>query len=189
MFFVKRNVDLIIGGYSTLNQNDKFISSFPYMNDDLTWCVQKAKLLPQYMIVMKVYNTSLWIIVFSLAFSISVIFYLLLSIPKNEKLIDYNQTFFTVMLPLFVNLTAYYEPKSIPMRMIYISISFSGLIFFSYTFAQLQFIIFNEYSYRNDQIDKFNDLQTNKFTLIGNQFAIQRYQVRKYQTENNLFIK
>lgn len=49
LLFQYREYDLIIGGiHSNMLNSTKFVTSSPYMQDDLTWCVKRAKAIPRW---------------------------------------------------------------------------------------------------------------------------------------------
>lgn len=104
-----RKYDVIVGGirseYSS-NFTD-FIASAPYMQDDLTWCVSKAKALPQWQNIYYIVRDVPTIIFGSVSATIFVR-YVLSAFEKNPRDINYCAT---VEIQILAGVSSAYKPK------------------------------------------------------------------------------
>lgn len=58
---IKRKVDIMIGGLYDNEVSRKLLSTtIPYDSDEMTWCVQKAGLRPNWMNVFAIFDIMLW---------------------------------------------------------------------------------------------------------------------------------
>lgn len=171
-------MDIIAGGFWAFYEDDDFAPTIPYQNDDITWCVAKAKLRPLYLVVMKLYTTEIWILSFCTGYSIALIFFLMVPFGKNEKKIDFNYSAYLVIFPLLANLPTIFQPKTWSCRIFFVAVSFCGLVFFAYSFAQLQYTIMNAFKYRYEQISSFEDLRNGDFVLMGSNEALKQLKLR-----------
>lgn len=142
------------------------------MNDDITWCVKRAEPLPRFISIMKIYSTFIWWTVFLSGFANGILLYFVISKLKSERKVDMNYSIFLIIFPLYINLPIMYKTKSLAIRIYSLFISFFGIIFFIYSFAQMNFVIINATFYRYDQISSFYELTENQFKLIGSEAAI-----------------
>lgn len=120
-----------------------------------------------YFAVMSLYTTNLWLLIFLYGYTLATIIFFMLAYTKDDKQMDFHYIVFIMIFPVFVNFPMAYEPKSLSLRIFFIIFSFCGLIFFAYSFAQLQYTIMNPSAYRYKQIDNFHQLQNQNFILLS----------------------
>lgn len=177
--FICRNVDMIIGGLSALDQNDDLTSSAPYINDDITWCVPKAKRLPEYIAVMKLFTPLTWCLTFGTGYFLALIVFLLMPLTRHDKQKDIHYTVYLIIFPLCINLPYKYQTQNWILRIFFLFVSFCGLVFFSYLVAQLQGPIVYPSKYIYRQIDNIHDLISKNFILSSSFEARERLNVSK----------
>lgn len=124
----------------------------PFMNDDLTFCIARAKLYPRYLSIMHVFDTELWFFIMPFAFVFGFILFVALKFSSNEKKLDIVYCVTLFVYRLLVNSPTNFNPKSTWLRMFLISVQLFSLFFFGYAFTYLQIRVSEPY--RSDQVSE-----------------------------------
>lgn len=117
----------MIGGLCENDISMKFLgSTVSYYDDDLTWCVAKAKLSDKYMNVFIVFDRYLWTIIFLIALGTAIILNLIM---RYENIIKENFSWhFLITVSLSINNYVEFWPKGISYRVLVIGLALYGIL-------------------------------------------------------------
>lgn len=118
----------MIGGLSENPISRKLLSStIPYYQDDLTWCVAKAKLAPNWINVFIIFNITTWTIAIVTLHALAAILHYFV---KKEGFVHENILWsFLIMLALNINFYGHYWPRRTFIKVFLAGVMIYGLHF------------------------------------------------------------
>lgn len=172
--FSYSGTDLIVGGLKpnrTISSN--FILSSPYMQDNLTWCLQKATAKSWIMSFMTAISPATWILLLlGPIYGTSCILYLMMQFDRNYEQRnnrDWHYTVILIALPMLTGLNQRFQPKSWSIRVFYGCMVLSMFAFaqigatFTFKYIKLQFPTY--------QMATVEELARNEMILMGSEHA------------------
>lgn len=165
ILFNCRKYDIIIGGvHAELFNSSKFIASAPYFQDDITWCVSRAKEIPRwkniYYITQDV-ETYTW---GAIMYIMTIICAYFLT-TFEETPLDFFQCMI-LSVQTVTALTSTFRPKGLLMRFHYGQ--FLIIPFWLTQIFSAFLITFTPRILYEVQINSFEDITRNHFRLAGN---------------------
>lgn len=97
-------------------------SSMPYKYDDIVWCIQRSKIIPKYINVVRTLPLELWLMVLVGIFVIGTQIYFLIQFDasvKRRNQIDWLYVIVIHTISTFVTVAHTIKPKKSIMRMLY----------------------------------------------------------------------
>ncbi|CRK87864.1 CLUMA_CG001651, isoform A [Clunio marinus] len=83
---IKRKIDVMIGGLYDNEISRKLLSTtIPYDSDEITWCVQRSGLAPNWMNVFAIFDIMLWIYAIICIFGCSLFLFISVKIENDRK--------------------------------------------------------------------------------------------------------
>jgi hypothetical protein len=127
---IKRKVDIMIGGLYDNDVSRKLLSTtIPFDSDEITWCVARSGLAPNWMNVFAIFKASLWLNVIIFLFLCSIVLFFFI---KNEKVRRDNFMWsFLITLCFSIGVYGHYEPKKGTLRIYVGCLLFYGIHFSS----------------------------------------------------------
>ncbi|CRK87905.1 CLUMA_CG001692, isoform A [Clunio marinus] len=107
---INREVDVMIGGLYDNEVSRKLLSTtIPYDSDEITWCVQRSGLAPNWTNSFAIFDIMLWIYAIICMFVCAVFLYISVKIEKDRK----ENFMWAVIITLCYSIGIYghYEPK------------------------------------------------------------------------------
>lgn len=160
--FLRSNYDLIVGNFNP-NRSDGFTSTWPYIQDDMTWCVSRAQEIPHWQTLFYfVADARTRIIGFILFVICIVLAYLLHTFEKKQ--IDI-WTAFLSSFQIVLGLTAPLKMKSMRLRFLYFMFLFIALLIVTTIVAFLTMFMTAVITYK--QINSIQDIIDANLHLAG----------------------
>lgn len=129
IFYTHRVADVMIGGHNENPTTRQLLSSsIPYHQDDLTWCVSKSDLAPNWSNVFAIFSLTTWIVTIVMIKITGIILYLFV---KHESPQTMNGLGWGILLSFCVSLSnpGHYYPKKQYIRIFFITLVIYGLHF------------------------------------------------------------
>lgn len=125
---IKRKVDIMIGGLYDNEVSRRLLSTtIPYDGDEMTWCVIKSGLAPNWMNVFIIFNLELWIIAITTIFiSGAVLNYFVFSQNERRENIVWSTI---VVLCYSIGIYGPYDPRKMAIRLYVGALCFYGMHF------------------------------------------------------------
>lgn len=119
-----KRIDLFAGGlFPNATFNDNFSHSKRYYQDDLTWCIQKAKNLPMIFNIFVSATPECWLLlIFGVGYTCGFLFYIMIQFDlkyekRNQR--DWHYTTWLISLPSVIGVNQRFQPKSHSLRFFY----------------------------------------------------------------------
>ncbi|KAL7026419.1 hypothetical protein ACKWTF_013905 [Chironomus riparius] len=125
---IRRKVDVMIGGLYDNDVSRKLLSTtIPYLGDEMTWCVRKSELAPNWMNIFIIFDVMMWIYVWLTILLATIFMYNFVRIEnrRNENIF----WSFVITLCLGFGICAHYEPRRGFLRFFIACMLFFGLNF------------------------------------------------------------
>lgn len=169
--YIFSGADILIGGLYTdldINRSD-IIVSFPYFQDDFTWCIQKAALLPWFLSIMTMLSPTVWFLfIFGYAYLTGFILFLFIQFDlsyKQRNNRDWHYFTWLVSVPSIIGFGQRFHPRAWRLRLFYawtlISMIFCVQLCTVYLYKYLQV------RFPKHQITTIEEIKSNGFILMG----------------------
>lgn len=169
-----RNADFVVGGQTRQSIRSNFIDSEAYFQDDLTWCVQKAKLRPKWKQFLLTFDMHGVLCIFGAAIPATLIFYL--SSGYERRAMDIWTAAFLIIQAIS-GTSSTYHPKRSSGRIFYLLLLHLGFFCISLIVSYLITIITNP-NYEH-QISSFEEIRAANFRLAAEE------ETKNYLIESN----
>lgn len=169
--------DIAIGGLlPNLSTTSPLAISRTYIQDDLTWCIQKSKNLPMIINVFAAASLETWLfMIFVVAYLGGSIMYLMLPFElenKHRNHRDWHYMIIQVTLPAIIGMNQRFQPKSCLLRIFY------GFLLITMELAWQTFFLlglrFFHDPIQRHQISTIDEIVYNDFRLSGT-VTVQRF--------------
>lgn len=143
--------------------------SVPYINDDMTWCIQSAKFYPKWVTMLLCFKPEVWLfIIFVYGYGNGIILYFLIQFDKNyvqRNIRDFHYMTWLISLPMTIGLCPGFRPMSGKVRAFYAFMLMIDLILFQIAF----FTTFNFLKLRVPfhQVSTIDELIEDDYYLMG----------------------
>lgn len=180
---IHSDTDVIIGGLDDhIFASEYFVATFPYYNDELTWCVQKSKPIPLWKNIFKLINDrSYWTILTLACILVISLIYFMQTFDQVKPKWDVIRIIFCG-LRIYCGFVCEYKPKINSTRILFTSLLLAFILF------DVTFVTFwSEYmktTHFEDQINTVKGIIDNEFEIVGDVFALHHL---KHQNEVNSF--
>lgn len=128
-------MDIIIGGIPQYFYDSKRIkSSIAYYQDDYTWCVQRARLLPLFLNIPNAAPGVAWASLFIVCFANGLILFIFMQFDRKDAQCHTRDVFYATLLismPAIIGISQRFHPKYWPLRIYYCSMLFEGIFIFA----------------------------------------------------------
>lgn len=161
------------GKHSKFHQK-YFTLSTPYYQDDFTWCIQRAKLLPLDLNVLQICSIFVWFIIVLHVVVQSIVLNISLQIDRkydkrNHR--DLIYTFLFISMPAVIGVSQRFNPKSCLLRIYYGLNLLCGVIIIAYIITYgYAFLKKSIWSY---QVHTIAEIVHNDFRLAGTEAALE----------------
>lgn len=92
-----RKIDIIIGGFAQNSRAAKYVSpSISYIQDDLTWCVHQADVLPPYLNIFRLTDSTVWFLYAGLIILTGIL--LFVYSKTDPQIIHHNKNIYYMIL-------------------------------------------------------------------------------------------
>lgn len=167
----------MIGAFGKLPDVDQqnFMSSQPYYQDDYTWCVRRAKLLPLDLNVLQVCSLFAWIMVICHGLVQGVILNIFLQFDRKYVKRNHRDIIYAVLLisfPSVIGVSQRFQPKNIFLRIYYGLNLLCGVIMIAYIITY-GYAILKKSIYAH-QVNTIAEIVENEFRLTGMEAVLQR---------------
>lgn len=149
--------------------------SVPYLQDDLVWCIQKAKNYPliyQWLLISDKYG---WFCgVFLYGYGCGTVLYILISLDKHlnkGKTYDFHYVIWQITLTAFFTMAPKFKPSNTIVRIFYGMMLTTGL--FISIMVGVFFYKFLNYPQQKHQITTTDEIVDNNFRLVGTQKVLE----------------
>lgn len=175
---------MMVGGLDEDPNTRRMLSaSIPYYQDDLTWCVQKAGLIPKWLNIFALFTLEIWIIIIALVFLTAYIF-------KRFALWDnYPANLFWAnlgTLSLTMALSFSYTPQRSSFRIFFISFLAYGMILAT-SYQSFLISVLTRPRYQH-QVQSIEHAIRNEYKLAGGVAALSHYTKNDEVKPIDLFI-
>lgn len=176
--------DICIGGiFPNVNLLQHMEISVTYASDDLTWCVQKAGIMPMFLAQMlSIATPESWFgIIFIYGYPCGLILYFMIQFDlkyeqRNNR--DWHYTTLLVALPACIGVSPRFCPAGSFVRVFYAFMLISALFFFQILFTRTYEALHKQVPW--NQVSSLGELMENDFRIIGSQEAFNLSQKVKY---------
>lgn len=168
--FSRSSFDIMVGGIfpnSTLTAT--LAASKPYHQDELTWCIQRAKYFPSVIRIFMVATPECWILaIFGIGYLSGFIIYLMIQFDlkyKHRNRRDWHYAQWLIAVPAVLTMNQRFQPFYAPLRMYYVL-----LLIFSVFLWQIVFfhaVRFYKFPVQREQIKTVNEIVDDGFRLAG----------------------
>lgn len=145
-----------------------FDISRPYLQDDLTWCVQKSKNHPLILNVFWVATPECYIlIIFGVGYPIGLIYYIMIQFDmkyRNRNQRDWHYSMIVIALPAITGMNQRFQPQHMVLRFFYAFILFMSFVYWQIFFF---FLIRFMQPVSQWQISTVAEMVENGFRLSG----------------------
>lgn len=159
------------------------------MEDDLTWCIQKAKSFPKFAQIALIGTPEAWFgIIFGYGYISGFLLYIMIQFDKEYKrknCRDWHYTTWLVALPACIGISPRFYPKDYRVRVFYAFMLVTATFFFQmgfcYVYRFLKLPVFHR------QISSVDELVENNFRLMGSKYVLDAiYDDKKVKIESNV---
>lgn len=117
--------DILVGGiYPNVTTFGITSISRPYSQDDLTWCIQKAKYFPLLISFAFIAKPECWILyIFGVGYTVGFLLYLYVQLDfeyKHGNQRDWHYTTWLISLPIVIGINQRFQPKRQSLRFFYL---------------------------------------------------------------------
>ena len=164
------NSDILAGGiFPNVSFQHDWKLSKPYYQDDLTWCIQRAKWFPMILNLAAAAPPEIWICtIFGIGHGTALVFYIMVQFDskyKQRNNRDWPYMLFVVAFPAGIGINQRFQPKSILFRIFYGFILIMSLFIWQILF--LYGTRFLQVPVRRAQISTVAEIVSNEFHLMG----------------------
>lgn len=143
--------------------------SKPYYQDDLTWCLRRAKMFPLILNLAAAAPPEIWICtIFGIGHGTALVFYVMVQFDskyKQRNNRDWSYMLFVVAFPAGIGINQRFQPKSILLRLFYGFVLIMSLFIWQILF--LYGTRFLQVPVRRAQISTVAEIVSNDFHLMG----------------------
>lgn len=161
--------------FPDLSDTKQLQLSVSYLQDQLTWCIQKSKNYPLIYQCMLILDKYVWCyLVFIYGYVCSIIVYILISLDEYYNLknhCDFHYTVWQVTLTAFFGLGPKFRPVYGMLRIFYGMMLIIGFICSMMIGAYLH--TFLTYPQQRHQIKTIDEMIENNFRLVGTQKVLE----------------
>lgn len=162
-WFSFRKIDIYLGIFEENTKTSKYlIASRAYHQNSLTWCVQKKKQIPVYLLVFLG-------LIFTLVLVVDLGYFMQQFEPRQKW--DYFKIVISGVC-LFMGSPSGYRPENNAHRLAYTFVLFGGIIYMG-TISTLVLNLFTLSKYY-PQIQTVEEILSDNFNLVGKKFALQK---------------
>lgn len=154
-----------------MQQHQQFVMSRPYYHDALTWCVQKAQLIPRWKNLFRLgLDPIFWTVYTIMAISVISTFHFLQQFEDVQPKWDWLRLTFTAMC-CNLSFVCNYKPKIISNRILFIFCLFGSMI---YVITVMSFMlnVINRPIFEN-QVKTIEETIDNSYDFAGDGYAFQ----------------
>lgn len=171
--FLLCSIEIAIGGmfsHLPLLTRKSVTASIPYYQDDLIWCVQRAKKIPIFFNFFFIIPVDMWIFfVLISGLLCSTLMYLLVQFDENYRgrniRIDFFYTLLLIVIPAYSASSSHFHPTNIRLRLIYWMLLTCPMFFQSMIGAFLY--QFMKFQFHYHQIASTEEILREDFRLMG----------------------
>lgn len=174
--------DIFAGGlFPNVSSLAAFSFSKPYYQEELVWCIRKAKNYPMVVTVFLAATPLMWfILVICMGGTVAIITYIMIPFDlKNPRrnFIDFNYVCLLIVLPMVIGCNLRHFPKMLPCRMFYAYSLLTTFFLWQILFYfGARFIIV---PVQRHQIATVRELNENNYRLFGSNEAFHLVQFDK----------
>lgn len=177
--------DIIIGGtFMHLLDSIHHTSSMPYEYDDIVWCIQRSKVIPKYINILKILPPVLWfMMIFVGMFVVGTFVYFTMQFDtsfKRRNQMDWLHAIFIHTMSTFIGATHNFNTKNSIIRILYGIELFIPLFFHCVMGANLYCYMKTEMFYH--QISTIREIFINSFRLAGSPGVL--HMIKRYPMVN-----
>lgn len=180
-----RRVDIVIGGVPESEVGD-FNASISYYSDDYTWCVQRAGYLSYAVSFFRLAAPEIWILIYVISIINGIVLFGFVPFDSTltQSKFDIYYTTFLIAQTALTGQSPRFDPKHTPLRLFYLVVLFSGMIFFQLFFCNL--VSHGNARYRKDQTDSVAKIVADEFRLAGTASILKRLQTQPIYSQQSL---
>lgn len=152
-----------------------FTSSRPYYQDDYTWCVRRAKLLPLDLNVLQMCSFFVWFMVVLHGLVQGVILNIFLQFDRKYVKRNHRDIIYAVLLvsfPSVIGVSQRFQPKNIFLRIYYGLNLLCGVIIIAYIITY-GYAILKKSIYAH-QVNTIAEIVENEFRFVGMEAILQK---------------
>lgn len=168
IIYLSRQIDVLFGGLAKYtHDSEHFNSSIAYFDDDYTWCVQRAKILPLFISFMRIADPATWLLIVGSGYVNGIVLYFFVKFDtktKHHKL-DLHHITYLISLPSWIGVSQRFHPKYWPLRLYYFSTLLFGIVFFAVALSK--YSTFSRMKIRKQQIQTVTEIIDMDFRLFG----------------------
>lgn len=174
--------DVFVGGlFPNVSSLGAFTFSKPYYQEELVWCIQRAKNYPMVITVFLAVTPLMWfILVICIGGAVALITYIMIPFDlKNPRrnFIDFNYVALLIVLPMVIGCNLRHFPQKLPCRMFYAYTLLTAFFLWQLLFYfGARFIVV---PVQRHQISTVRELNENNYHLIGTKEAFHLIQFDK----------
>lgn len=162
----KADLNILIGAFSLLHGTDAWLPSVPYLADDLTWCVQRAKLKPEFLNAMLLFSPTVWVILTITLYFVGFCYYfLLLFNDEKQRMYDIHYCVFCISMRSIIGSSVALDLKRWHIRLFYLNLTFFSIALFGISFTRIMAVL--EDRHRFEQTKTIQSLEDYDFALAG----------------------
>lgn len=165
-----KNADILLGGrFPNTTLLNSYATSKPYIQDDLTWCVQKAKNVPKLLTVYFAATPEVWLIlIFGVGYISGLVFYIMIQFDleyKHRNQRDWHYTTLLIALPAVIGINQRFHPKYTSLRLFYLTLVIMNI--FNWQVLLFKGLKFAKITIPKRQISTIAEIVDNDFHLAG----------------------
>lgn len=169
-------LEIIVGGHFPNERLlESFTASIRYYQDELTWCVQKAKPYPKIFNIFFAATPELWfILIFGVGYVSGLIIYVMIQFDleyENRNQRDWHYTTWLVALPAVIGINQRFHPKSVSLRLFYVFLLVMNI--FIWQVVLIIGLKFLKMSIPRPQISTIAEIIDGDFHLAGTNDVLQ----------------
>lgn len=162
--------DICIGGIFPSDGTLKHtLMSATYASDDLTWCVQKAQMMPMFLAQISAVEPAVWFLAFfGYGYPIGLLLYLLIQFDlkyRQRNHTDWHHTTLIITLPAFLGLSPNFKPLKGTVRIFYALFLISAFFVFQIAFTRAYNVLHAQRPWH--QVSSLAEIMEMDFLLTG----------------------
>ncbi len=158
--------------------------SVTYESDDLTWCVQKAEMMPMFLSLMLAATSGAWtLFIFGYIYPCGFLLYLLIQFDlkyKRRNFCNWHHTTGLLVLPAVIGISPNFQPVKGTVRIFFAFVLVTAFFFFQIIFTRTYELIHRRIPWH--QVSSFNEIMENDFSFIGSLEAFNLLKENKMVT-------
>lgn len=141
----------------------------PYSQDDLMWCIPRAKTIFKMFSLLLIISPSVWfILIFGIGYGSGVLLYIMVQFDRNYKQRnqrDWHYTVWLIMLPAVIGTNQRYQPQQLAFKIFYFVILFTSMLMWNEIFFEM--IRYVKQPVYKWQFTTVAEVVKNRFKLAG----------------------